>query len=69
MLFRSHLVIRIRGQTLSDPELIAFGRRLGELDNAPLAKTGIEKGRAHDEVIVVSNVMENGVSIGAQYKF
>ncbi len=59
-----NLVLVIRGQTLSDPELMAFGRRLGELDSAPLAKTGNEKARAHDEVIVVSNVMENGVPIG-----
>ena len=59
-----HLVIVIRGQCLSDPELIAFGRRMGELDTAPLAKTGKEKERAHPEVIVVSNVLENGVPIG-----
>ena len=60
----AHLVIVIRGQTLTDPELIAFGRRLGELDLAPLAKTGNEKVRAHEEVIVVSNVMEDGKPIG-----
>src|SRR5476651_613172 len=60
----ANLVIVIRGQTLSDPELMAFGRRLGELDSAPLAKTGKEKARAHDEVIVVSNVMEDGKPIG-----
>ena len=59
-----NLVIVIRGQTLSDPELMAFGRRLGELDAAPLAKTGNEKARAHEEVIVVSNVMEDGKPIG-----
>ena len=59
-----HLVIRIRGQTLSDAELIAFGRRFGELDFAPLARTGKEKARPHPEIIVVSNVMENGVPIG-----
>ncbi|MDB5810494.1 MAG: hypothetical protein JWN94_2616 [Betaproteobacteria bacterium] len=59
-----NLVIVVRGQTLSDPELMAFGRRLGDLDSAPLAKTGSEKARAHEEVIVVSNVMENGVPIG-----
>ena len=60
----ANLVIVIRGQTLSDPELMAFGRRLGDLDSAPLAKTGKEKARAHDEVIVVSNVMEDGKPIG-----
>jgi taurine dioxygenase len=59
-----HLVIRIRGQTLSDPELIAFGGRFGKLDFAPLAKTGNEKTRPHPEIIVVSNVLENGVPIG-----
>jgi taurine dioxygenase len=59
-----HLVILIRGQTLSDPELIAFGARFGKLDFAPLAKTGKEKARPHPEIIVVSNVLENGVPIG-----
>jgi taurine dioxygenase len=59
-----HLVILICGQTLSDPELIAFGRRLGELDTAPYAKTGKEKARDHPEVIVVSNVMQDGKPIG-----
>ncbi len=59
-----NLVIRIRGQTLTDPELLAFGKRLGELDLAPLAKTGKEKARIHPEIIVVSNVTENGEAIG-----
>ena len=59
-----HLVILIRGQTLTDPELIEFGRHFGTLDCAPLAKTGKEKARAHPEIIVVSNVMENGQAIG-----
>jgi len=59
-----HLVIRIRGQTLSDPELIALGARFGGLDFAPLAKTGKERARAHPEIVVVSNVVENGQAIG-----
>ena len=59
-----HLVIRIRGQQLTDPELIEFGKRLGTLDFAPLAKTGNERARTHPEIIVVSNVMENGEAIG-----
>ncbi len=59
-----HLVIVIRGQSLTDPELIAFGRRFGRLDFAPLARTGKEKARTHPEIIVVSNVLENGVPIG-----
>lgn len=59
-----NLVILIRGQTLSDPELIEFGTRLGPLDVAPLAKTGKEKARSHPEIVVVSNVMEDGQAIG-----
>ena len=59
-----HLVILVRGQTLTDAELIEFGARFGPLDLAPLAKTGREKARAHPEIIVVSNVMENGQPIG-----
>ena len=59
-----HLVICLRGQSLSDPELIAFGSRFGKLDFAPLAKTGREKTRPHPEIIVVSNVLDNGVPIG-----
>ena len=59
-----HLVIVIRGQQLTDPELIAFGARFGALDCAPLAKTGKEKAREHPEIVVVSNVLENGQAIG-----
>jgi taurine dioxygenase len=59
-----HLVLLIRGQQLTDPELIAFGRQFGELDFAPLAKTGREKSRPHPEIVVVSNVLESGVPIG-----
>jgi len=59
-----HLVIRIRGQDLSDPELIDFGKRLGTLDFAPLAKTGKERARSYPEIIVISNVTENGEAIG-----
>jgi taurine dioxygenase len=54
----------IRGQQLTDPELIAFGARFGPLDCAPLAKTGKEKARTHPEIVVVSNVLENGQAIG-----
>ena len=59
-----HLVIVIRGQSLSDPELIRFGQSFGELDGAPLAYTDGQKPRDHDEVIVISNVKEGGIPIG-----
>ena len=59
-----HLVLLIRDQDLSDPELIAFGRTFGDLDVAPLAYTDGHRERQHEEVIVVSNVKEGGVPIG-----
>jgi taurine dioxygenase len=69
----AHLVIVIRGQQLTDQDLIAFGRRFGEfqLSNplpSPLANEGkVQQGGSQDdlpEITVVSNVVENGVAIG-----
>src|SRR5688572_27397095 len=31
-----HLVLRFRGQRIDDPGLLAFARRFGELDKAPV---------------------------------
>jgi len=59
-----HMILLFRGQDITDPELIAFGRQLGELDNAPLAYTQNQKARQHEEVLIVSNVKEAGVPIG-----
>ncbi len=58
-----HLVLRFRGQTLSDNHLMRFSRQFGELDWAPVAATNdAPEGRAY--IMVVSNVMENGQAIG-----
>ena len=68
-----HLVIVIRGQKLTDADLIAFGRRFGEFQYSnplpsPLANEGKARqgGRdeGHPEITVVSNVVENGVAQG-----
>ena len=69
-----HLVVCFRGQTLSDPELVAFGRRFGEPQiSSPLpdprvsAGSSIRQGGRDDrvpEVTIVSNIVENGVAIG-----
>lgn len=68
-----HLVVVIRGQRLSDDDLVAFGRRFGEFQYSnplpsPLANEGKVKqgGRdeCHPEVTVVSNVVEGGVAQG-----
>ena len=63
----------IRGQQLSDADLVAFGRRFGDCQishplPSPLANEGKVKqgGRdeRHPEITVVSNVVEDGVARG-----
>ena len=60
-----HLVLLFRGQQLSDDDLIAFSRRFGVLDFAPVQETGRRFVEGHPEIYVVSNVIENGVPIGS----
>ena len=69
----AHLVVLFRDQQLADADLVAFGRRFGELQRSvplpsPLAnegkvRQGVGDGR-YPEVTVVSNVVENGVALG-----
>ncbi len=60
-----HLVVLFRGQQLTDSDLVAFSRRLGDLDWAPVQETGRRFVAGHPEIYVVSNVIENGVPIGS----
>ena len=58
-------VLLIRGQRLSDAELVRFSRRFGSLDLCPpndLGRTHIEE---QPEIVVISNVVENGRRIGS----
>jgi taurine dioxygenase len=69
-----HLVLRFRGQKLSDDDLMRFSRYLGELDWAPIAAARVKvpgedryveaapEGRQY--VMVISNVIEDGQPIG-----
>ena len=60
-----HLVVLVRGQQLTDDDLIRFSRRFGDLDWAPVQETGRRFVEGHPEIYVVSNVLENGVPIGS----
>ncbi len=60
-----HLVVLFRGQDLNDDDLIAFSRRFGDLDLAPIQENGRRFVDGHPEIYVVSNVIENGVAIGS----
>ena len=58
-------VLLVRGQTLSDQDLIAFSRRLGNLDWAPIQETGRRFVEGLPEIYIVSNVKLNGEPIGS----
>ena len=60
-----HLVILVRNQQLTDEDLIAFSRRFGSLDWAPVQETGRRFVEGYPEIYVVSNVVQNGVPIGS----
>ncbi len=57
-----HLVLVFRDQSLSDPELAAFSKRFGDLDKVPGWEPFAPEG--HPEILVVSNVTEDGTAIG-----
>jgi taurine dioxygenase len=63
--WRDHSVLLFRGQSLTDDDLIAFSRRFGELDSAPVQETGRRFVEGHPEIYVVSNVIVNGEPIGS----
>jgi len=60
-----NLVLLFRGQKLTDAELIAFSRRFGELDLAPIQETGRRFVGDMPELYVVSNVLKDGEPIGS----
>jgi taurine dioxygenase len=59
-----HLVIRFRGQKLTDPQVLAFSRNFGELDPPGPNPLGRPFLADHPEMNVISNIKENGVPIG-----
>jgi taurine dioxygenase len=63
--FHDHQVILIRNQALEDQDLIAFSRRFGDLDWAPVQETGRRFVEGMPELYIVSNVKVNGEPIGS----
>jgi taurine dioxygenase len=71
--WEEHLVLRFRGQTLTDIDLMNFSRRIGTLDRIPIRAAGVEMTEdprlavapeAAAYVAVISNVKLNGKAIG-----
>lgn len=63
--WHQHQVLLVRGQTLRDQDLIAFSRRFGDLDWAPVQETGRRFVEGLPEIYIVSNVTVNGQPIGS----
>jgi taurine dioxygenase len=62
--WRDRLVVLVRGQRLSDPQLLAFSRHFGELDPPGPNPYGEPFNKEFPEINVISNVIENGRPIG-----
>jgi alpha-ketoglutarate-dependent taurine dioxygenase len=71
-----NLVLRFRGQSLDDERLMRFSALFGELDLAPVIAAARVKiagedryvdsaAEGHRYVSVISNIIDNGVAIGA----
>ena len=63
-IWRERLVVVFHGQTLTDPQLIAFSRNFGELDPPGPNPYGEPFLKQHPELNVISNVVEKGKPIG-----
>ena len=63
--WHQHEVLLVRGQALNDQDLVAFSRRFGDLDWAPVQETGRRFVEGIPEIYIVSNVKVNGEAIGS----
>jgi taurine dioxygenase len=59
--YNRHSVLLLRGQKLTPEQHIAFARRFGELEISPRTQFALP---GHPEVLVLSNIIENGKPIG-----
>jgi alpha-ketoglutarate-dependent taurine dioxygenase len=61
-----HSALLFRGQKIDDDDLLAFSRRLGDLDTPPNQERGRQTPIGYPDIYVVSNVLdEKGEPIGA----
>lgn len=67
--WHEHLVLRFRGQRLTDEKFVIFGRRFGELDLPYTSAKGNPRRPELPEMAVMSNIVENGKPLGALGNF
>jgi len=64
--WNEHLVLLFRGQTLSEDDQVRFARHFGELQQRPRPKDLRAEAKVKNpEVMLVSNIRENGKPIGS----
>ena len=64
--WHAHAVLLFRGQDLTPDDLIAFSRRFGALDHAPVQENGQSIVAGRPELYIVSNVLDDaGKPIGS----
>ena len=63
--WEQYLVLCFPGQSFPDEAFLAFSRRFGELDLAPITVTGKPHRPDLPELEVISNVVEDGRAIGS----
>ena len=61
--WKDHLVIRLRGQELSEDDQVRFGETFGPLNRS--ARKRAHHNAANPAVMLISNIRENGQLIGA----
>lgn len=61
---REHLVVFVRGQPISDPQLIALGRSFGELEPPGMSVIGKPYIDAFPDILVISNLVADGQPMG-----
>jgi taurine dioxygenase len=59
-----HLVVFVRGQPISDPQLIALGKSLGRLEPPGMSIIGKPYIDDYPDILVISNLTENGQPLG-----
>ena len=62
--YLDHLLVLLRGQQLSDGDMVAVARRFGEFELPPVTAQAVEHRNAHPEITVVSNVRVDGTPMG-----
>lgn len=63
--WNDHLVLRFRGARLDDDRLVAFSRRFGDLDMAPIGAKDSPFSRGRPEIAVISNIVVEGKAVGS----